>query len=139
MGEHVDGLYLCDIVGRMELLQVTGLSGWVTADIDDTFGCSTENGLHHVGMHAGTRGIGDDDIRTTVLRDKIIGEDILHVAGIEEGVFNAIDLRVDLGILDSLRDIFDTDDLAGFLRNEVGNGACTGIEIVYQRRVERDY
>ena len=81
-------------------------------------------------MHTGTWGVGDDDIGTSVLGNKVVGQDVLHVASIEQGVLDAVNLAVDLGILDSLWYVFDADDLTGFLSHEIGNGASAGVEVV---------
>ena len=133
MWEHVNGLHGCDTIIGIHQLQVTGLCGRVAADIDNTFGGCIEDGSHYVGVHAGTWWVGDDDIRTSVLGNKVVGQDVLHVAGIEQRVLDAINLAVDFGVLDGFRHVLNTDDLTGFLRHEVGNGTSACIEVVDQR------
>ena len=134
MWEHVHRLYDCHMIVHVQRLQVAGLGGRITADVDDApWGCP-EDGLHHVGMHAGTWGVGDDDVRTAMLTDEVVRQDILHVTSIEEGVVDAVQLGIDLRVLDGLRHIFDTDDLLGSLGHEVGDGARTGVEVVNQRQ-----
>ena len=59
-------------------------------------------------------------------------EHIFHVAGKEQSVRYAVDLGVDLGILDSLGHILDTDDLPRLPRNEIGNRAGAGVEVIDQ-------
>ena len=81
-------------------------------------------------MHAGTWGVGNDDIRPSVFCNKLVCKDILHVTGKEQGVVDVVDLGVYLGIFDSLWHIFDADDLPGFSGDEVGDGAGAGIEVV---------
>ena len=130
MGEHIDGLNSQYFVLRIEVLQVACLGGWIATDIHDALGSCTEDGLYHIGVHTCTRRIGDDDIGTSVLGNELIGEDVLHVAGIEEGIVDVVDLGIDLGILDGLGDILDTNDLTGLTSHEVGNGTCTGVEVV---------
>ena len=71
-------------------------------------------------MHASTWGVGDDDVRLTMLADEVCGEDILHIACIEESVVNAIDLAIDTRILNRLRYIFDTYDRGALSGDEVG-------------------
>ena len=90
MGEHVDGLYGSDTIVGIHQLQVTGLCGWVAADIDNTFWSCIEDGFHHVRVHTGAWGIGDDDVWATVLGNEVVGQDVLHVASIEEGVLDAV-------------------------------------------------
>ena len=130
VGKHVDGLDGGNTVVGIEVVQVAGLCGRVARDVDDTLGGCPENGFYHIGMHAGTGRIGDDDIRTTMFGDEIVGKDILHVAGIEKGVGDAVDLGVDFCILDGLWDVFDANHLSGLARHEIGDGAGAGIEIV---------
>ena len=90
MREHIDGLHGGDAIISVHVMQVTGLCGRVAADIDDALGGSTQDGLHHVGMHTGTWRVGDDDVRPPVFSDEVIGEDVLHVAGKEQRVRNAV-------------------------------------------------
>ena len=130
MREHIDGLYGYHPVVGIHIMQVACLGGRVTRHIDDTLRGGAQDGLHHVGMHASTWWVGDDHIWATVLFDERIGEDILHVTGIEQGVVDAVDLTVDLRIFDGLGHIFDTDHLTGFAGYEVGDGAGAGVEVV---------
>ena len=128
--EHIHGLYGYYAISCIEILQVARLSGWITADIDDTLGGCPENGLHYIRVHACTRGVGDDDIRASMLLDESVVKDILHVACIEAGVRDAVELGVDLRILDGFWHIFDADDFPRLPSHEIGDGAGTGIKVV---------
>ena len=130
VGEHVDGLDRGDTIIGVEVVEVAGLGGRIARDVDDAPWGSAEDGFHDVRMHASPRRVGDDHIRTAMLGDEVVGEDILHVTGIEKGVRDAVDLGVHLSILDGLWYIFDADDLACFPGYEIGDGACTGVKIV---------
>ena len=81
-------------------------------------------------MHTSAWWIGDDDIGLTVLCDKLIGKDVLHVASIEQGVLDAVNLRVNLSVLDGLGHVLDTNNLLGLTGHKVGYGTCTCIEVV---------
>ena len=81
-------------------------------------------------MHAGTGRVGDNDVGAPMPFDEVAIEDVLHVAGKELGVPDAIYLRVHAGILDGLGHILDADDLACLARNKVGNGARARIEVI---------
>ena len=83
-------------------------------------------------MHAGTWRVGDDDVWTTMLSDEVIGQDILHIASIEEGVLDVVHLGIHLGILDSLWHVFDADHLLCLVSHEVGDGSGTGVEVINQ-------
>lgn len=139
MGKHIDGLDLSDIVVGIEESQVAGLRGGIAADIDDSTRCGIEDDANDIGVHACTRWIGDDDVGTAVAADKLVGEDILHVTGIENGVVDAVDARVDLGVLDSLGHILDAYYLPRMTGHKVGNGARTGIEVIDKREVGRGF
>ena len=132
MGEHIHWLDSHHTIGCVEVLKVACLSGWVATHIHDTLGGSPQDGLHHIGVHTSTWGIGDDHIGASVLSDEVVGQDVLHITSIEKGVLDAVQLRVDLGVLDGLRHILDTDHLARLLCHEVGNGACSRIEVIHQ-------
>ena len=98
--------------------------------IDNAGWGSTEDGLYHIGMHAGTGWVGDDDVGTSMLSYELVAQHILHIAGIEKGVVDAVDLGVDLSILNGFRDVLDADDLTGLTGHEVGNGASAGVKVV---------
>ena len=89
--EHVDWLYGGDFVFDVEELEVACLCGWVAADIDDATWRGIEDDVDDVFVHAGTRWVGDDDIRTAIFVDETVGEDIFHVARKEEGVVDAVE------------------------------------------------
>ena len=139
MWEHIDGLDLSDTVVGIEESQVAGLRGGITADVDDSARCGIEDDTNDIWVHAGTRWVGNDDVGTAVAADKLVGKDILHVTGIENGVVDAVDARVDLGILDGLGHILDAYDIPRMTGHEVGNGARTGIEVIDKREVGGDF
>ena len=66
-----------------------------------------------------------------MLTYKIGGQDILHVARIEERVVDTIEGGVYLRVFDRLGHILDANHLAGLTRHEVGDGARAGIEVVH--------
>ena len=84
-------------------------------------------------MHACPWRVGDDDVRTTVLSHKRIVQNILHVSCEEEGVVDAVDLRVHFGVLNGFRNVLNADDLPSLLRHEIGNRPRTRIEVINQR------
>ena len=92
VGEHIHGLHLDDLILLVQILQVASLRGGIARYIDDAVGGCTKNGFHYIWVHASTWRVGDDDIRTAVLCDEIVGEDVFHVAGIEQGVADAVNL-----------------------------------------------
>ena len=91
MGKHINGLYGFDAVLHIQQLQVTGLCSGITADIDNALGLCFQNNVDDVGMHACAGWVSDDDIGPSVLADKILCQDIFHVAGKEECIVDAVD------------------------------------------------
>ena len=132
VGKHIDRLDGGNVVVGVEVVQVAGLCGRITRYIDDALRSSAEDGFYHIGMHAGTRRVGDDDIGATMFGDELIGEDVFHIAREEERVGDAVDLGVYFRVLDGLRDIFDANDLSGLTGHEIGDGAGAGLEVVNQ-------
>ena len=130
MGEHINGLHHSNTVLGVHHLEIACLGGGVTADVDNTQGIGTQNGCYNIGVHTCPGRVCDDDVRTSVLFNEGIAEHILHVAGKEAGVGDAVKLGVDLGILNGLGHIFYADDLGRLSGYEVGNGACAGVEVV---------
>ena len=92
VGEHIHGLHLDDLILLVQILQVASLRGGIARYINDAVGGCTKNGLHNVGMHTGTWGVGDDDIGASVLGNEVVGEDVLHVSSIEQRVADAVNL-----------------------------------------------
>ena len=133
--EHIHRLYGHYPVLLVQQLQVAGLGGRVARYIDDTLGLGPQNGLDDVGVHAGPWRVGDDDVGASVLCDELVRQDVLHVAGIEQRVLNAVNLGIDLCVLDGLGHILDADDLPCLSRHEVGNGPCAGIQPTNERAV----
>ena len=132
MREHIYRLNGSHLVVVVHQLQVASLGSRVAAYIYDAVRCCVQNHVHYIRVHAGTWRVGDDDVWTTMLSDEVIGQDILHVACIEEGVLNVVYLGIHLGILDSLWHVFDTDYLLCLVSHEVGDGSRTGVEVVNQ-------
>lgn len=111
MREHIHRLYGGYLILRIHQLQVASLGCRVAAYVYDALWCCIQNDVYYVWVHSGTWWVGDDDVRSTVLCDEIVGQDILHVACIEEGVLDVVHLRIHLGILYGLWHILDTDYL----------------------------
>ena len=112
MWEHIDGLYGGDAILHIEQLQVARLCGGIAAYVNNTLRLCKQDDVDYILVHAGTRRVGDDDIGTAVLVDEILCQHILHVACKEEGVGDAIDLRIYFGVFDGFGYILDADDLA---------------------------
>ena len=128
--EHIDWLDGCHLIIYVHHLEVASLCGRVATYIDDALRGCVQDDLDDIRVHTGTRWVGDDDVWATMLSDEVVGEDILHIACIEEGIGDVVYLGVDLGILDSLRYVFDTNHLLGLVSHEVGDGSGTGIEVI---------
>lgn len=107
--EHVDGLHRHHLVGRVKQLQVAGLCGGVAADVDNLLGADLQQLFPHLLGHARTGRVGDDDVGTAVAGDEVVGEHLGHVTGIEGAVLDAVDVGVDLGIVDGGLHVFDAD------------------------------
>ena len=130
VGEHIDWLDMGDMVVGIEQLQVASLGGRVAADIDDALGVGIHDDLDNVWMHACSWWVGDDDIWTTMLCDEVVSEYVFHVACIEEGVVDTIELGVYLGILDGIFYVLYAYDLLCLASHEIGDGACACIEVI---------
>ena len=53
MGKHIHWLHGYYTVVGIHIMQVAGLSGRIAGDVDDALGSGTQDGLHHIGVHAG--------------------------------------------------------------------------------------
>lgn len=130
--EHIHWLYCHHAIVLVKQLQIACLGGRIATHIDHLARCGKEDDIYHIGMHAGTWRVGDNHIGTTMTLDELAVENVLHVAGIEDGVVYAIELGVDLGILDGLGYIFDAYHQACLTGYKVGNGAGAGVEVIYE-------
>ena len=112
--------------------QIASLCGWIATDINYLLGRSKEDGIDHTLVHAGSGRIRNDDIRTSMLFDEVIGQDVFHISCIEEGIFDPVQTAVRTGILYGFGHVFDTDYPTGLSGYEIGDRPCTGIEVVNQ-------
>ena len=83
----------------------------------------------------GTGRVGDDDIRTAVLVDEVLCQHVLHVAGKEQRVSDAVDLA-QLTLASSMASGTYSMPMTwrACLGHEVGDGTRAGIEVVNQAR-----
>ena len=81
-------------------------------------------------MHTGAWRVCDDDVWSAVFLYEVLGEDVLHVACIEQSVVDAVDLGVDLRVLYRLWYVFYAYHLACSVRHEIGYRASTRVEVV---------
>ena len=109
--EHIyrlNGLYF---IFRIEQLQVARLRSRISTDIYDAFGLGKQNDIHYILVHSGTGRVGDDNIRTSMLVDKFLSQNILHVTCIKQGILNIVDFCVHLCVFNGFRHILDTNHL----------------------------
>ena len=81
--EHVDWLHACYLVLYVEQTQVARLGGGIAAHVHDALGFGKENGVDYVVMHAGSWGVGNDNVGTTIFVDKLLVKNVFHVTGEE--------------------------------------------------------
>ena len=81
-------------------------------------------------MHACTRRVGDDYVGATVFGDEAVGENVLHVACVEQCIGDIVHLAVFFCVFNGFGHIFYADDPAGAAGHEVGYRARPGVEIV---------
>ena len=82
-------------------------------------------------MHPGTRWVRDDHVRVTVAMDERFVQHVFHVSGVEYRVVDIVECRIDFGIFNGFRDVFDTDNFLGIASHEVGNGPGSGVKVVH--------
>ena len=90
--EHIYWLDCFNFVIIAQYLQIAGLGCGITTDVDNFLWCSTQQHLRNVFMHARSRRVCDDDIRTTVGSEERFIKKIFNIAGKEIGVVNIVDL-----------------------------------------------
>ena len=81
-------------------------------------------------MHSCAWRVGNDNIRTSMLGNKVTCKDILHVTRKESEIIKAVQLCIDTRIDYSILNILDTHHLLGMGCNKVGNGTSTGIQVI---------
>lgn len=132
VGEHVDRLHFLHAVETVHEGEVARLCRRVAADVDDAFRAGVENHVDHVFVHSCAWRVDDHHVGTSVLGDESVGEHVLHVAGKEDGVVDAVDLRVEFRVGNRLGHVFDANHFFHLPRHEVGYCAGSGIEVVDQ-------
>ena len=132
MREHINRLNGSHLVVVVHQLQVASLGSRVATYIHDAVRSRIQDYVHYIRMHSGTWRVGDDYVWATVLGDEFVGQNILHVACIEEGILDVVHLRIHLCILYGLWYVLDTDYLLCLVSHEVGDGSRAGVEVVNQ-------
>ena len=130
MWEHIDGLHGENLVHVVEECQVARLCRGVAAHIYHTLGCCALDDLQYALVDTCTRWVEDDDIGAAVACDKLIAHNILHVAGVEHRILDAVNLGVYLCILNSLGNILHADNLRSAACAEVCDGTRACVEVV---------
>ena len=125
--EHIYRLYFYNFIICVKQLQVACLSSRITAYIYYSLWLCPENCVDNILMHTGTRWVGDDYVRLSVLGYELVCKDVLHISGIEIGIADSVKLGVHFCILDSLWHIFYTNNLLCLAGYEVGDSSSTGI------------
>ena len=128
--EHIHRLDARDAIAGAEGFEVARLRGRVAANVHDSPCSCFQDGLDHVRVHSGAWRIDDDYVRLSVGCDKLVGEEVFHIAGKEFAVGDAVCLGVDFGILDGFRDVFDADYPGCAGRDELRDGASAGVEVI---------
>ena len=84
-------------------------------------------------MHTGARRVGDDHIGAAVSGDKLVGENVFHVAGIERRLaVQPIQFGIHLRVLNGFGHILNAHNVARLARHKVGNRPGTGVQVVDQ-------
>ena len=94
VGEHVYRLNGRNLIIPAQDGQVTGLGSRIAAYIHHSFRGGVQDYLRHVRMNAGTGRVQDNDIRTAVLCDKGVVQDVLHVSGKEVAIGDSIGIGI---------------------------------------------
>ena len=82
-------------------------------------------------MHTGARRVGDDHIGAAVSGDKLVGENVFHVAGIERRLaVQPIQFGIHLRVLNGFGHILNAHNVARLAGHKVGNRARTGVQVV---------
>ena len=130
MWEHIDRTNLLHVVFHAKQAQIAGLCCRVTTYINDTLRFGEKDGVDYIIVHPGTWRISNNNIRTAMLVYEICRQDIFHVSGVEQRIVNLIQSRINFGIFDCFRYVFDADYFLSLAGNEVGYRSGTGIKVV---------
>ena len=125
MWKHIHWLGFNNFIMITHKLHISGLCGRVTADVDDAIRLQLIECFDDILMHAHSRRIRDNQVRTSVYLNKRAAEHIFHVSCIKFGVVNLIKFRVEMRIFNSLRNRFYTYDLTTIFGKKVGDSSRT--------------
>ena len=128
--EHIHRLHAYDAIHSAHKCKVACLGCRVATYIYNALWCCVENNVDNWLIYACAWWIEDNYIRATVSCNELIIKHLLHITCVENGVVYAVDFRVYLCILNSLRNILNTHDLLTLTSAEVCNSAGTCVEVV---------
>ena len=127
MREHVNRLHFHHLIFSVEHCQISCLGGWIATYIHNSLGLCIHNHAHYIFVHTSARWVDDHHVGTSVLFDESVGEHVLHVAGKEDGVVDAVDLGVEFRVGNRLGHVFDAHHFFHLPRHEVGYCAGSGV------------
>ena len=128
--EHIHRLNAHNAVHTAHKRKVACLGCRVATYIDNALGCCVQDNINYRLIDTCTRWIENNHIGTTILGDKVVIQHLLHIASVEYRILDAVNLRVNLCILDCLRHILDTHNLLSSLCAEVCDCTGTCVEVV---------
>lgn len=81
-------------------------------------------------VDARARRVEDDHVGTAVRGDESVVEHRLHVPGVKDRIFDAVQFRIDLGVGDGFGDVLHAHHPGAARGAEVGDGSRPGVEVV---------
>lgn len=131
MREHINGLYPGYGIFQVQPLQVTGLGGGVTTDINHGGRPYFQDLGDQLFAHAGAGRISDDNVRPALLFKETILAEGGDVTGKEPGVTDAVQGGVLPGVFNSFTDDLDPDDPGRPAADEDADTASSAVQVVY--------
>ena len=132
MWKHINRLHAGHFILLIQKSYIASLSGWVATHIYNTFWIGKQYGVYHIGMHTWASRVCNQNIGAAMLQNKLLIQDVFHIACKKQRIVNAICRRVSPCIFNSFLYILYTYHLFHITSHKVGNSACTCIKVVHQ-------
>ena len=126
--EEIDGLDWADGVVFAEGCEVAGESGWIAADVEDTWNARVHEGVEEFAVAAFSRRVDDGNVGAVSFLEPFWQPD-LSFGGGEMRVGETVALRGLLGVGDGLADAVDAVERLAAAGDEAADGTDATVEI----------
>ena len=89
--KHIDRLNLAYFIFDTQQIDIARLCGRIATDVNNALRLGKQYRVNNILMHTNAWRIGNDNIRSAVLIDKILNKNIFHISDKKQRICNVIE------------------------------------------------